>query len=109
MRPSTILRMYSARVTLFTKADCGLCDNAKTAVNGVLKRRTVEYTEIDIEAKDQKKWKDAYAWDVPVLHVERVMHTYSKPNIVTEAQKLMHRFTEAEIEGLIDEAEQPVA
>ena len=39
------------------------------------------------------------------VHVQRVFHTYSKPNIVTEARKLMHRFTEEEVEVLIDEAE----
>lgn len=39
------------------------------------------------------------------LHVQRVFHTYSKPNIATEARKLMHRFTEDQIERLIDEAE----
>ena len=47
-------------------------------------------------------------FDVPVLHVERVQHTYSKPNIVTEAQKLMHRFTVEEVEKLVDVAEQGV-
>jgi hypothetical protein len=48
-------------------------------------------------------------FDVPVLHVERVQHTYSKPNIITEAQKLYHRFETDEIEKLIDVAEQGVA
>lgn len=109
MRASLVLRMYSARLTLFTRAECGLCDTAKAKVDEVTKKRTVEYTEVDIDAPDQKKWKDVYAYDVPVLHVERVMHTYSKPNIVTEAQKLMHRFTAEDVEKLIDEAEQPVA
>lgn len=45
-------------------------------------------------------------FDVPVLHVERVQHTYAKPNIVTEAQKLMHRFTVEEVEAKIDATEQ---
>lgn len=39
------------------------------------------------------------------LHVQRVFHTYSKPNIATEARKLMHRFTGDQVELLIDEAE----
>lgn len=107
MRPSLALRMYSARLTLFTKKDCGLCDVAKSRVNEVLKKRVVEYNEVDIEAKDQQKWKEAYAWDVPVLHVEKLHYTYAKPDITTKAQKLMHRFTTDEIEKLIDEAEQP--
>ena len=72
------------------------------------KKRTVEYTEIDIMKKGQEEWR-CYEFDVPVLHVERVFHTYSKPNIVTQAQKLMHRFSVEDVEKLVDEAEQVVA
>ena len=39
------------------------------------------------------------------VHVQRIFHTYSKPNIATEARKLMHRFDEGQVEELIDEAE----
>lgn len=39
------------------------------------------------------------------VHVQRIFHTYSKPNIATEARILMHRFDEGQIEKLIDEAE----
>ena len=39
------------------------------------------------------------------LHVQRVFYTYSKSDIVTEARKLMHRFSDVEIEAVMDEAE----
>ena len=39
------------------------------------------------------------------VHVQRIFHTYSKPNIATEARKLMHRFDEGQVEELIEEAE----
>jgi len=100
--------MYSARLTLFTKADCGLCETAKARLAQVQKRRTVEYIEVDIMKEDNQKWFDVYAFDVPVLHVSRVMHTYSKPDIISEERKLMHRFSEEEVEALVDEAEQQV-
>ena len=74
--------MYTARLTLFTRQNCGLCDVAKARIEEVKKRRTVEYEEIDIIAEGQKKWRDVYEFDVPVLHVERVFHTYSKPKSV---------------------------
>ena len=106
MRPSAALRMYTARLTFFTRPNCGLCVNAKANVQQALKSRTVDYEEIDIIAEGQKKWRDVYEFDVPVLHVQRVFHTYSKPNIITEPQKLMHRFSPEEVEKLIDEAEQ---
>lgn len=105
MRPSLVLRMYSARLTLFTKSDCGLCDTAKTRLAEVQKRRTVEYNEVDIMKEDNKKWFNMYAFDVPVLHVDRVMHTYSKPDIISLEKKLMHRFTVEEIEAVVEEAE----
>jgi len=106
MRPSLALRMYSAQLTLFTRANCGLCDVAKARVAEVLKKRTVDYKEVDIMAEGQNEWKNMYDFDVPVLHVERVQHTYSKPNIVMEAKKLMHRFSEEDVEKLIEDAEQ---
>lgn len=108
MRPSLIHLMYSARLTLFTKNDCGLCTTAKSRLLEVQKKRTVEYREVDIMSPENKEWMDKYAFDVPVLHVSRVMHTYSKPDIVSEEKKLMHRFEVAEVERLIDEAEQQV-
>ena len=108
MRATQALLMYSSRLTLFTKADCGLCVTAKQRVDAVRARRTVDYTEVDIMEKDNKKWFNGYAFDVPVLHVSRVFHTYSKPDIVSEERKLMHRFSEQEIEEMMDEAEQQV-
>ena len=56
-------------------------------------------------SEGQQQWKDLYEFDTPVLHVERVMHTYAKPDIVTQARKLMHRFSERQVEELLDEAE----
>lgn len=101
--------MYSARLTLFTRENCSLCDVVKSKIADVQKRRTVEYSEVDVMAPGQKQWKQLYQYETPVLHVERVFHTYSKPNVVTEAKKLWHRFSVEDIEKLVDEAEQGVA
>lgn len=105
MHPSRILRQHTARLTLFTKANCSLCDTAKGRIDQLRTRRNVEYSEIDVMAPGQKRWKDVYEFDTPVLHVERIMDTSTKPDIVSEAKKLMHRFSEAEIDKLLDEAE----
>lgn len=108
MRATTVLRMYTAQLTLFTKNDCGLCVTAKERLVAVQKRRTVEYNEVDIMKEENKKYYDMYAFDVPVLHVSRVFHTYAKRNIVSDERKLFHRFSEQQVEELIDEAEQQV-
>lgn len=60
MRPTLVARMYSAQLTLFTRANCGLCDVAKSRVEQVRKTRTVEYHEIDIIADGNQKWRNMY-------------------------------------------------
>lgn len=133
MRQTAQLLQHTARLTLFTRPNCSLCDSAKTVLQIVAKKRSFDYNEIDIMLPGQNGYKDLYEFDTPVvghfyfflglshalcqftdslmqelplqLHVQRVFHTYSKPNIATEARKLMHRFTEDQVELLIDEAE----
>ncbi|EPS39351.1 hypothetical protein H072_6877 [Dactylellina haptotyla CBS 200.50] len=90
---SLILR--SLRLTLFTKADCGLCVTAKEAVQNFRKSNSsARYSEVDIMGTGNEKWHDAYfgykVFDVPVLHLEKE----DSPKIL----KLMHRFTKEEIE-----------
>lgn len=48
----------------------------------------------------QEKWK-IYEFDTPVIHVEKFK---SGHETATAARKLMHRFKEAEVEKLMDEA-----
>lgn len=65
-------------------------------------RRHFEYGEVDIKAADQAKWKHLYEFDVPVVHVER---TGVIGETSARARKLKHRFTEADLEALMDEVE----
>jgi 4a-hydroxytetrahydrobiopterin dehydratase len=53
-------------VTLYTRANCPLCDKAKAAIraSGV----DVELTEVDIDQEDALRAR--YTDDVPVIHVE---------------------------------------
>lgn len=90
----------SARLTLFTRAQCGLCDNAKLTLSKLQQHRTFRYSEVDIMAPEHKQWKDVYEFDVPVLHVQ-------PPNSDDESglRKLFHRFSESEVEKLVDDAE----
>lgn len=108
MRASRPLFIYSAKLTLFTRTRCSLCDVAKLNIAQVQKKRTIDYNEVDVMAPGQQQWKNLYEFETPVLHVERVFHTYSKPNVVSDVKKLWHRFSVEEIEKLIDEAEQGV-
>lgn len=106
MHPTLALRVSSVRLTLFTRANCGLCDVAKSRIGELQKKRTINYSEIDIMAPGQEKWKDVYDFDVPVLHVDKMA---AKSEVAAEtpaldaAKKLMHRFTVEEVEKAVDE------
>lgn len=100
MLPSRAL-LSAARATLFTRDGCGLCDTAKHTVVQLNKRRPFDYTELDIMTPANKPWRDVYDFDVPVLHVQ-----YNKGQTeLSDPKKLFHRFTEQEVENLVDEAE----
>ena len=86
-------------LTLFTRINCGLCNNAKNEVIKLHKRKPFEYQELDVMISGNEIWKNAYEFDVPVLHVQRLGDTEIGP------RKLFHRFTEEEVEGLIDSVE----
>lgn len=105
MRPTCLLLQHTARITLFSRSNCSLCETAKSTIDRLAQKRSFDHSTVDIIAADQTHWRDLYEFDAPVVHVERVHHTYSKPDIVTEPRKLFHRFTEEQLEGLIEEAE----
>lgn len=106
MHPTLALRVSTVRLTLFTRANCGLCDVAKSRIGELQKKRSINYSEIDIMAPGQEKWRDIYDFDVPVLHVDK-MATRSDDATETPtldaAKKLMHRFTVEEVEKAVDE------
>ncbi len=69
----------------------------------VQQRRTVDYSEINIDAPGQKQWEDVYDYDVPVLHIDK---NSTEGLTLDAAKKLMHRFTVEEVEKALDEIEQ---
>ncbi|EXJ86046.1 hypothetical protein A1O1_06415 [Capronia coronata CBS 617.96] len=108
MRPSIALRAARVQLTLFTRANCGLCDVAKSRIVEVQNRRPVNYREIDIMSPGHEKWRDVYDFDVPVLHVDKVAggKEAGESGLSLEAaKKLMHRFTVEEVEEAVDEVE----
>lgn len=105
MRHSLQLLQNTARITLFTRSNCSLCDSAKLVLRKVAEKRSFDLHEINVMDSNQKKWKDLYEYDTPVVHIQRVFHRHSNPDIATDPRTLMHRFTENQVELLIDEVE----
>lgn len=104
MRPSPNLLQHGIRLTLFSGKGCSLCHSAKEILAKVHQRRPFEYQEVDTGAKGQEQWRNLYQFDIPVLHVQRVMHAAANPDLVTYTKIIMHRFSEKEVEALMDEA-----
>lgn len=68
MRITQALRQGMAcRITLFTRANCGLCTRAKSALSDVWDKRPFDYAEVDIIEPAHKAWRDLYDIDVPVV------------------------------------------
>jgi hypothetical protein len=67
MKPAIPLLQQALRITLFTRANCSLCDNAKTVLSRVWERRPFEYREIDVMKPEERAWKDLYEFDTPVV------------------------------------------
>lgn len=72
MRRSFSLLQLSHRITLFTRANCGLCDNAKMVLSKVWDKRPFDYKEVDVMAAGQKEWKDVYEFDTPVVRIHQL-------------------------------------
>jgi hypothetical protein len=124
MRVSAILRQqWSLRHTLFIRQNCSLCTDAKEVMSKVWDRRPFEYTEIDVMAPGQTKWKNLYEFDTPVVsayhkkqwmidqkgltvlqvHVDKVRENSQNFETTHKSGKLMHRFTEQQLEKLMDD------
>lgn len=67
MRNTLQLLQLSARITLFTRSNCSLCDSAKLVLRNVAEKRSFDLIEINVMDSNQKKWKDLYEYDTPVV------------------------------------------
>jgi glutaredoxin len=56
------------RVTLYTRAGCCLCDEAKQVLVAARGRAAFEYEEIDIDRCPQ--WREQYNEEVPVIAID---------------------------------------
>jgi hypothetical protein len=78
-------RLLDCRITLFTRANCSLCDTAKAVVGRVKEKRPVTYNEIDVMQPGQERWKSVYEFDTPVVCNE-FLHLHSSPQPVRHSR-----------------------
>lgn len=122
MRATSILLQQCTRLTFFTRANCSLCTDAKGVLSKVWDRRPFEYDEIDVMAPQKEHWKNLYEFDTPVVrfarpnpfrlisglmvgqvHFDATEEHNPKFETTAAARKLMHRFSESEVEMAMDE------
>ncbi|KAF8517241.1 hypothetical protein BDD12DRAFT_112519 [Trichophaea hybrida] len=96
------LKRLPVHLTFFTRSSCALCHDARNILAQAWKRRPFEYTEIDVMTTKDTKWKDAYEFDVPVIHVVPTIGEKAVGGI-GEGRKLMHRFKVEEVVGVLEE------
>ncbi|KAI5851984.1 hypothetical protein BZA05DRAFT_436382 [Tricharina praecox] len=123
-----LLRRLPVHVTFFTRASCGLCASARDVLAQAWERRPFEYTEVDVMASSKRsgergntRWKDAYEFDVPVVHIlparevavgvgkgvgdtgDGVVGEVSGKGDTGTRRKLMHRFTVDQVVSVMEE------
>ena len=57
------------RVTLYTRADCKLCNGAMYVIKRVRRGIPFELDYVDIAAAGNEHWLQAYGNDIPVVHL----------------------------------------
>ncbi|CEP63774.1 Mgp12p LALA0_S09e02190g [Lachancea lanzarotensis] len=87
------------RLTLFSKANCGLCDKAKEVTKKVVDNKQrfagLQIHVVDIDEPNNKRWWNKYCMDVPVLHLENI----NDPETVS---KIFHRLELHQVEQKIE-------
>ena len=68
MRQCILLLQHQTRVTLFTRENCSLCVTAKAVLHNLKEKRDFDYQEVNVMASNQRRWKQLYEFDTPVVH-----------------------------------------
>ncbi len=76
------------RITFFTKPDCSLCHGALYVVERVRRQLPFELEIVDISARGNERWLDAYREHIPVVHLDG-------------EEVFRHRVDERELKGLL--------
>ncbi|PBP18667.1 glutaredoxin domain containing protein [Diplocarpon rosae] len=102
MHPSIRHLHHACRITLFTRANCSLCENAKRTLSEVWDVRPFQYTEIDVMKPEAMQWKGLYEFDAPVIHISKSEAGEEDPAHSARAAKLMHRFNAEDVKAKMD-------
>lgn len=75
-------------VTLYTKAVCPLCDEAKAVLDQAAREVDFRLEVVDIE--EDREYYEAYKWEIPVIHVNgriAFKHRLELARVVTRLER----------------------
>ncbi|KYK55409.1 glutaredoxin domain-containing protein [Drechmeria coniospora] len=98
--------LQACRITLFSRENCGLCTQAKAVLSDVWDKRPFVFKEVDLARPEFKSWKELYDFDIPVIHISMAASAEEQVDTVSQAVKLMHRFTAEQVEERMDQVEE---
>lgn len=89
-------------MTLFTRQNCRLCDQAKAVLSDVQNRRPFAYREIDLADPSSGAWRELYDFDIPVVCSLPLasQHPFPLAAFIPSRQMAMHREEEKEEKGI---------
>jgi zinc finger CCHC domain-containing protein 8 len=59
-----------SRITFFTRPDCALCRSALYVIERVRRRHPFDLETVDISARGNERWLEAYKDHIPVIHLD---------------------------------------
>jgi glutaredoxin len=65
-----------ARVVLYSRAGCHLCEQARAVVSDTCADVGVDWTEIDIDAPEHPQLRELFSEEVPVTFVDGRQHDF---------------------------------
>jgi glutaredoxin len=65
-----------ARVVLYTRAGCHLCEQARAVVSATCADLGVDWAEIDIDAPEHPQLRERFTEEVPVTFVDGRQHDF---------------------------------
>ncbi|PIK51544.1 hypothetical protein BSL78_11571 [Apostichopus japonicus] len=73
-------------LTLYTKENCSLCDDAKEVLQDFPNKFTLE--EVDITTPENKHWYKQYRYEIPVFHFQGQFLMKHRVDVKLLTQKL---------------------
>ena len=78
-----------ARVVLYTRTGCHLCDQARDVVSATCADLGVAWVEVDVDAPEHPQLRERFSEEVPVTYVDGRQHDFWR----VDAQRLRRALT----------------